>query len=141
MKRALLVVSICALFALGVAVAGTALVVTQSVTYTPSGQPADPTPLAITATLMEGAGSVLGALLCLATFVLGVATATARKRSGWVVAFVIAGLLTLVGFVGMAWVLLSVNSPAAWVTPLALVPLIAVLYALRPDPALAPAAR
>ena len=83
---------------------------------------------------VEGIGSVLGALLCLATFVLGIATAVARKVYGWVVAFVIAGLLALMGFVGMAWVLLSVNSPVAWVTPLALVPLIAVLYALRPDP-------
>ncbi|WIG60604.1 MAG: hypothetical protein OJF49_003352 [Ktedonobacterales bacterium] len=141
MKRALLVVSICTLLALGVAVVGRALVVTQGVTYTPSGQPADPTPLAITATLMEGIGSVLAALLCLATFVLGVATAAARKRSGWVAAFVVAGLLALVGFVGMAWVLLSVNSPVAWGTPLALVPLVALLYALRPDPAPATAAR
>ncbi|HEY7778688.1 MAG TPA: hypothetical protein VIC85_00620 [Ktedonobacterales bacterium] len=45
-------------------------------------------------------------------------------------ALVVAGMLALVGLVGMAWVLLSANSPIAFVTPLAMVPLVALFYAV-----------
>ena len=134
MQRALLILSIGTLLVLGAAVAGQALVVMLGVTYTPSGQPADLTPLPVIVSFLAGLGGILSVPLCLATFVLGLVAMLAREQYGWVVAVVVAGVLGLVGVVGMAWVLLSANSPVAFVTPLALIPLVTVLYSLRPDP-------
>jgi hypothetical protein len=138
MKRTLLIVSIGTLLVLGAAVAGQALVVTLGVTYTPSGQIANPIPLAVVASFMAGVGTILSFPLCLATGVLGLVATALREQYRWLVAVVVAGLLGLVGLVGMALVLLSTNSPVAFVTPLVLVPLVTLLYSLRSDPGTAP---
>jgi hypothetical protein len=133
MKRALLIVSICTLLVIGVAVVGQALVVTQRVYYTPSGQPINPTPLALVATYMAGVGGALSFPLCLLTCALGLVVMILHKHCRWVVAVIVAGLLSLVGLFGMAWVLLSVNSPVALATPLCLVVLVILLYSLWPN--------
>lgn len=133
MKRALLIVSAGTLIAVVVAVVGQALVVTQGVYYDPSGQVVNPTPLAVLATAMAGIGMYLALLLTAATFVLGGVTMGVRGDYRWLVALAVASALTLVGIVGMAWVLLSVNSPVAFVTPLGLVSLVTIIYSLCPD--------
>jgi hypothetical protein len=133
MKRTLLIVSIGTLLVVGVAVAGQALVVTQGIYYTPSGQPANPTPLALVATFMAGAGSALSMPLCMATAILGLVIAGMRQQYRWIMAILGACLLSMVGLFGMAWILLSANSPVAFVTPLALIVLVTLLYGLRLD--------
>jgi hypothetical protein len=129
MKRALVIVSVATLLVIGVAVVGRALIETQGITYGPNGLPVTPSPLATVAIVVDGI-QFLAIPLCLATGVLGLIVAATRSEYGWLVALVVAGMLALVGLVGMAWVLLSANSPIAFVTPLAVVPLVALFYAV-----------
>ncbi|HEX6796332.1 MAG TPA: hypothetical protein VF116_01315 [Ktedonobacterales bacterium] len=131
MVRALLIVSISTLLVLGVAIAGQALVVLLGVSYTPSGLPVDPTPLAVVVSIMASAGGLLSLPLVLATCVLGLVAAALRRQYTWIVAIAGVGLLALVGLVGTAWMILSTNSPVALVTPLALVAMVTLLYGLR----------
>jgi hypothetical protein len=140
MKLALLIVSIGTLIVIGVAVIGHALVVTQVVTYTPTGQIANPTPLAVVATFMDAVGSGLAMPLCLVTAVLGLVATAGRAQYGWLAAVVVAGVLALVGLVGMAYIILDANVVVPFVAPLAVVPLVTVLYAARmPVHGIAPA--
>jgi flagellar basal body-associated protein FliL len=133
MKRSLLILSIVTPVLLGAAIAGQVVVVTQGITYTPDGQPTNPTPMATIATFMAAAGAVLSIPLCLAAFVLGLVAMGERKQAGWIATLVAAGLLAVAGLFGMAWVLLSANSPIPLVAPLGLVALVTLLYSLRRD--------
>jgi hypothetical protein len=138
MQRAVLIVSIVTLLALAATIAGQALVVTLGVTYTPTGQLVNPTPLATSASAMAGVGGILSFPLCLATFTLGLTAMILRRQYTWVAATIVAGLLGLVGLLGMAWVLLSANSPVAFWTPLVPIPLVTLFYSLRPASETAP---
>ncbi len=138
MKRSVLIVSICTLLVIGVAIAGQALVVTQGVFYTPAGLPANATPLAISASVMAGAGLYLSFPLTLASGVLGLIATELRQRHRWTIAVAVAGLLAALGLFGMIWIFLSVDSPAPLtlfplVTPFALVPLVTLFYCFQPD--------
>jgi flagellar basal body-associated protein FliL len=77
----------------------------------------------------------LGAMpLALAAFILGVVVTADEKRSAWLVAVIVAGVLALVGLGGMAWVLLSASSLVAFQTPLVVVPIVTALSTFWPDP-------
>jgi hypothetical protein len=89
--------------------------------------------MATIATFMAAAGAVLSIPLCLAAFVLGLVAMGERKQAGWIATLVAAGLLAMAGLFGMAWVLLSANSPIPLVAPLGLVALVTLLYSLRRD--------
>ena len=130
MKRALWIVSLLTVVALGAASVGQALVVIVGVTYTPEGTPVDPTPQAVVVGDLAGVGGVLALPLAVATFVLGLVATAEDRRYGWLVAVVAAGVAAFVGLVGMAWVLLSVRSPIAFQAPLAVIPLVTLLYRL-----------
>jgi hypothetical protein len=134
MKRALWIVSLLAVVALGAAIVGQALVVIMGVTYTPEGTPVDPTPQAVVVGDLATFGGVLALPLAMATFVLGVVATAEDRRYGWLAAMVTAGVVAFVGLVGMAWVILSANSPVAFQTPLAVIPLVTLLYSLVATP-------
>ena len=134
MKRVLWIVSLLTVVALGAAIVGQALVVIMGVTYTPDGTPVDPTPQAVVVADLAGFGGVLALPLAVATFVLGVVATAEDRRSGWLAAIVTAGIAAFVGLVGMAWVILSANSPVAFQTPLAVIPLVTLLYSLVATP-------
>jgi hypothetical protein len=74
MKRALCIVSVLTLVAVGIASLGQALVFAWDVTYTPDGTVADPTPQAVIASAAAAIGGILSMPLAAATFVLGVVT-------------------------------------------------------------------
>jgi hypothetical protein len=133
MVLALRIVSLLTLVALGAAIAGQALVVALGVYYTPDGQPVDPTPLAVTVSILAGFGGLLAMPLALATFILGLVATAVHQRYGWLVAAIVAGALSLVGLVSMAWVLLSVRSPIAFQAPLIVIPLVTLAYSLWPQ--------
>jgi hypothetical protein len=132
MRHALAIVSLLSLAVLVVAVVGQALVYALGVTYTPEGQPTDPTPLAYAVSFASSFGGLLAMPFTCATFILGlVATADAR-RYGWLAALLVAALLALAGLIAMAWVILSVRSPLAFQTPLLAIPLVTTLYTFLP---------
>lgn len=133
MKRALFIVSTITLVAVVVAVVGQALLVSLRVYFDPSGQMVNPTPLGVLAAYMAGIGMYAALPLTAATFVLGLVTTSVRGDYLWLVTLIITAVLAMVGLFGMAWILLSVNSPVALVAPLGLVPLVALIYSLRPD--------
>jgi hypothetical protein len=134
MKRALWIVSLLAVVALGAAIVGQALVVIMGVTYTPDGTPVDPTPQAVVVADLAAFGGVLALPLAVATFVLGVVATAEDRRYGWLAAVLAAGIAAFVGLVGMAWVVLSVRSPIAFQTPFAVIPLVTLLYSLVAAP-------
>jgi hypothetical protein len=132
MKRALRIVSVLTLVALGAAIIGQSLVFGLGVSYTPSGQLVHPTPLALIASALAGFGGIASMPLTLVTFFLGLVATADERRYGWLVALVIAGGLAFVGLLGMAWIILSGNSPVAFQTPLVMIPLVTLLYSFFP---------
>jgi hypothetical protein len=133
MKRVLWVLSLVTLVVLGAGILGQALIVLFGVYYTPSGDPANPTLLAVIATAL-GLGGLIAMPLTAATLILGLITTAQDRRYGWLAAVVIATLLACVGLIGMAWVILSVNSPIAFQTPLAAIALVTAAYSRSSDP-------
>lgn len=127
MKRLVWIVSLSTLVVLGAGILGQALIVILGVYYTPNGDLADPTPLAIVATVLD-LGGLLAMPLTASALVLGLVVIAQDRRYGWFVALVVASLLACVGLLGMAWILLSVNSPIAFQTPLAAISLVTALY-------------
>jgi hypothetical protein len=132
MKRALCIVSVLTLVALGAAIIGQALVFALGFSYTPSGQLVHPTPLALVASALAGFGGIASMPLTFVTFILGLVGTADERRYGWLVALIVAGGLAFVGLLAMAWVILSGNSPVAFQTPLVGVPLVTLLYGLFP---------
>jgi hypothetical protein len=130
MQRVLLGVSIITLLGIGVAIIGQILMVTQGITYTPSGQPTDPTPLNTIISFMAGIGGALSMPLSFVTFIFGIIVMAQRNQTRWLIATVVAGILAVCGLIGMAWILLSANSSIAFVTPLALISIVTLLYSL-----------
>lgn len=133
MKRLVWIVSLSTLVVLGAGILGQALIVILGVYYTPNGDLADPTPLAIVATALD-LGGLLAMPLTAAALVLGLVVIAQDRRYGWLVVLVVATLLACVGLLGMAWILLSVNSPIAFQTPLAAISLVTALYSRAPTP-------
>lgn len=131
MKRALQIVSLVTLGAVLAAQVAQALTVTQGIYYDPSGQPVNPSTLTLVVTILGVAG-IIALPLTAATFALGVVATGLARRYGWLAAVVVAGGLALVGLFGMIWVLLSVQSPIAFQTPFALIPLVTLAYTLLP---------
>jgi len=134
MKRVLRIVSVVTLVVASVGVSGQALVVALGIFYTPTGQPVNPTLVALIVTYMAGVGLYLSFLLCPVTGILGFATMALRKQYRWIAALVVAGILSLAGLFGMIWILLSSSSPIALITPLALIPFTTFIYSLQADP-------
>lgn len=133
MKRALLILSLITLVALGAVVVAQALIFTNSITFDPNGQPVHPTRLAVVTTVVAGYGAVLGMALAALDFVLGIVVIGFGRRFGWLTAIIVAGVLSYVGLIVMAWVLLSGNSPIAAQAPFVLIPLVTLLYSLIPS--------
>ncbi len=131
-KKAVLMVSILTLIIIGIAIVGQALVYTLGVTYNSSGQVVNPTPLANISSVMLIA-TVPSFPLCITSFIFGLIAMLERKQYVWVGAIIGAAVFSFVGLIGMALVLLSSNSPIAYATPLIFVPLVTLLYSLRPD--------
>jgi hypothetical protein len=77
-------------------------------------------------------GGLVAMSLALAAFILGLVVTADEKRSGWLVAVIVAGVLALLGLIGMAWVLLSTSSPIAFQTPLLVVPIVTALSTFWP---------
>jgi hypothetical protein len=132
MKRALLILSLITLVALGAAIVAQALIFTNGITFDPNGQPVHPTRLAVVATVVAGYGAVLGMALAALDFVVGIVVIGFSRRFGWLIAIIVAGIMSYVGLFVMAWVLLSANSPIAAQAPFVLVPLVTLLYSLIP---------
>jgi hypothetical protein len=133
MRRVLWIVSLVTLVVLGAGILGQALIVLFGVYYAPSGDPADPTPLAVIVTALD-LGGLIAMPLTAAALILGLITTAQDRRYGWLVAVVLATLLACVGLIGMAWVILSVNSPIAFQTPLAAIALVTAAYSRSSDP-------
>lgn len=131
MKRGTQIVSLLALALALAAQVAQALTITQGITYDPQGQPVNPSTLTLIVTILGVAG-LLSLPLILASFILGVIATTLERRYGWLAAIIVAGALSLVGFFAMIWILLSANVPVAFQTPLALAPLVTLLYTLLP---------
>ncbi len=134
MKRALLIVSLVTLALVVAAMVAQALTVAQGITYDANGQPVNPSTLTLIVTILGVAG-LLSLPLTAANGVLGIVVTGLDKRYGWLVAVMVAGGLALVGFFGMIWILLSVQSPFAFQTPFLIVPLVTLLYSSLPTPA------
>lgn len=132
MKRVLLVLSLITLVALGAAIVAQALIFTNGITFDPHGQPVHPTRLAVVATVIAGYGAVLGMALAALDFVIGIVVIGFGRRFGWLIAIIVAGVLSYVGLFVMAWVLLSANSPVAAQAPFVLIPLVTLLYSIIP---------
>ncbi len=131
MKRALLILSLATLVVLAAAIIGQVLTAALGIIFNDQGQPTDPTPLAYIVSYMAGIGGIIAVPVTLATFVLGLVAMGTEKRYRWLIALCVAGALSFIGFLGMAWVLLSGNSPIAFATPFILVPLVTVVFSLR----------
>lgn len=131
MKRVLWILSLVTLIVLGAGIIGQALVVLLGVYYTPSGDIAGPTPLAVIATALN-LGGLLAMPLTAAALVLGLLTTAQDRRYGWLIALVVATLLACAGLFAMAWVILSVNSPIAFQAPLVAIALVTALYSRTP---------
>jgi hypothetical protein len=131
-KRALRIISVLTLVSLGAAIIGQVLVFALGVSYSPSGQLVHPTPMALVASALAGFGGIASMPLTFVTFILGLVAAADERRYGWLVALVVAGGLAFAGLLGMAWVILSGNSPVAFQTPLVGIPLVTLLYGFFP---------
>lgn len=132
MRRALLILSLLTLLALLAAIVGQALVYSWDITYTPEGQPTNPTPQAYAANDLAGFGALLSMPLTFATFILSVIATANARRYGWLAALLVASFLALAGLIPMAWILLSGRSPISFYTPLVLIPLVTLQYVLFP---------
>jgi hypothetical protein len=132
MRRALVILALLTLLSLLAAIVGQALVYRWGVTYSPEGQPTNPTPQAYAASDLAGFGALLSMPLAFVTFILGIVATANAHRYGWLTALLVAGFLALAGLVAMAWILLSSTSPLAFQTPLVLVPLVTLPSALFP---------
>lgn len=133
MRRVLWIVSLVTLVVLALGIVGQAFVVAFDVNYTPTGDIANPTPPAITATALS-AGGLIGMPLTGLTLILGLLATAQDKRPGWLLAIIGATLLACVGLFAMIWILLSVRSPILFQAPLIVIPLITALYCRLPAP-------
>lgn len=127
MKRVLGILSLATLVVLGAGMLGQALIVAFGVYYTPNGDPANPTPIAIITTALA-AGGLLAMPLTGIVLVLGLIIIAQDRRYGWLAALIAVSLLAFVGLGVMALVILSAQSPLAFQTPLLLISLITALY-------------
>lgn|SRR5262249_46846170 len=138
MKRALEIISLLTLVALGAAIVGQVLIAAlsldMSVHYTPSGELTDLRQPAVVVSALAVLDTILAILLALATFVLGVVAVVLDKRYRWLVPVVIGSLLAFAGLVWMAWGRLfsQQSSPIAFQAPLVAIPVIMALYGLFP---------
>ena len=132
MKRALLILSLITLLVLGAVIVAQALIFTNGITFDPHGQPVHPTRLAVVATVVAGYGAVLGIALAALDFVVGIVVTGFGRRFGWLIAIIVAGILSYMGLIVMAWVTLSENTPVAAQAPFVLIPLVTLLYSLIP---------
>ncbi len=132
MKRMLGILSLITLVALGAGMLGQTLIVAFGVYYTPSGDPANPTPIAIIATALA-AGGLLAMPLTGIVLILGLIIIAQDRAYGWLAALIAASLLAFVGLVVMALVILSAQSPIAFQTPLLLISLVTALYSRTPS--------
>ena len=133
MKRALQVVSLVTLITVVAAMVAQVLTVTQGITYDSNGQPVNPSTLTLIVTILGVAG-MLSLPLTAVDGVLGIVVTGLEQRYGWLIVVVVAGLLALVGFFAMIWVLLSVESPIAFQAPFVIIPLVTLAYTLTPAP-------
>lgn len=131
MKRLVQIVSLATLITVVAAMVAQALTVTQGITYDQNGQPVNPSTLTLIVTILGVAG-MLSLPLTAVDGVLGIVGAGLAQHYVWLIAVVVAGLLALVGFFVMIWILLSVESPIAFQTPFVLVPLVTLAYTLAP---------
>jgi hypothetical protein len=131
MKRLVQIVSLATLITVVAAMVAQALTVTQGITYDQNGQPVNPSTLTLIVTILGVAG-MLSLPLTAVDGVLGIICAGLAQHYVWLIAVVVAGLLALVGFFVMIWILLSVESPIAFQTPFVLVPLVTLAYTLAP---------
>ncbi|HEX5156480.1 MAG TPA: hypothetical protein VFW17_04625 [Ktedonobacterales bacterium] len=131
MKRLVQIVSLATLITVVAAMVAQALTVTQGITYDQNGQPVNPSTLTLIVTILGVAG-MLSLPLTAVDGVLGIIGAGLAQHYVWLIAVVVAGLLALVGFFVMIWILLSVESPIAFQTPFVLVPLVTLAYTLAP---------
>lgn len=129
MKRLVQIVSLATLITVVAAMVAQALTVTQGITYDQNGQPVNPSTLTLIVTILGVAG-MLSLPLTAVDGVLGIIGAGLAQHYVWLIAVVVAGLLALVGFFVMIWILLSVESPIAFQTPFVLVPLVTLAYTL-----------
>jgi hypothetical protein len=133
MKRALQIVSLVTLVTVVAAMVAQVLTITQGITYDSNGQPVNPSTLTLVVTILGVAG-MLSLPLTAVDGVLGIIGAGLEQRYAWLIAVVVAGLLALVGFFVMIWILLSVESPIAFQAPFVIVPLVTLAYTLTPAP-------
>lgn len=131
MRRVLWIISLVTLATVIAAIVAQALTVTQAIYYTPSGQPTNPSAVTQAVTILGVAG-IFSLPLAAGTFVLGIVASGLEHRSGWLVAVVVAGMLAFVGMLVMVWILLSERSPIALQTPLLVIPLVTLAYAVLP---------
>lgn len=133
MRRALLIVSLLTLVTALAALVAQTLTVTQGISYDPNGQPIHPTTLTLIVTIL-GVVGLLALPLAAANFILGVIVTALERRYVWLGALVVAAGLVFVGLFAMIWILLSVQSPIAFQTPVALIPLVTLAYIFLPAP-------
>lgn len=139
MRRGLLIASVGALIVGGAATIAQALLFAWGVVYDARGLPTNPTPAALAATWIAALGVPLSFALCASVFVYGAVAMTAGRAWRWLATLIVGACLALAGMVGVAWILLSANSPFTLAAPLLLVPLITTAYSLRPAPTSFPA--
>ena len=132
MKRALLILSLITLVALGAVIVAQALIFTNGITYDPHGQPIHPTRLAVVTSAIAGYGAVVAMALAALDFVVGIVVIGFGRRFGWLIAIIVAGIVSYMGLIVMAWVLLSENTPVAAQAPFVLTPLVTLLYSIIP---------
>ena len=133
MKRVLQIVSLVTLVTVVAAMVAQVLTVTQGITYDSNGQPVNPSTLTLVVTMLGVAG-MISLPLTAVDGVLGIVVTGLDQRYGWLIAVVVAGLLALLGFFAMIWVLLSVESPIAFQAPFVIIPLVTLAYTLAPTP-------
>ena len=131
MRRALLIVSLLTLVTALAALVAQTLTVTQGISYDPNGQPVNPTALTLIVTIL-GIVGLLALPLAAANFILGIVVTALERRYVWLGALVVAAGLVFVGLFAMMWILLSVQNPLAFQTPLALIPLVTLAYVSPP---------
>lgn len=133
MRRVLWILSLVTIVVLALGIIGQALVFALDVNYTPTGDIADPTPLAIIATALSAGGLIAMPLTGLA-LILGLLMTAQDRRYGWLLAIVGATLLACIGLFATIWILLSVRSPILFQAPLIVIPLVTALYSRVPSP-------
>lgn len=131
MKRALQIVSIITLVMVLAAIVAQALTVAQGIYYDPNGQPVNPTALTQVVIIL-GVVGILAMPLTAANFVFGIVVAGLEQRYIWIVVLLVSAVLVGAGLFAMIWILLSVQSPVAFQTPFALIPLVTLAYTLLP---------